>query len=121
MTVDVTRVAFAQTEYRLASVEDASVKTKHPLALELTMDTFLKNESDALLFGSNVLSLRKLDRWTWGCYVVKRFYPNLAIGRTITLAYPRFGFTNGKNFIIKRLKTDELSPYSELTLFGPEA
>lgn len=121
MAVDVARIAFAQKEYRTApAVEDTAVKTRHPLAVELDYNTLLRSDTDASAFGAIVLGLRKLDRWTWACYINKANYPGLEIGQTITLVYPRFGFDNGKNFIIKRLKTDSNALYDELTLFGPE-
>lgn len=121
MATDVARVAFAQREYRTAPpVEDLTVLARHPLSVELTYNTLLRNETDATTFGTYVLGLRKLDRWTWACYVNKRNYPALEIGQTITVFYPRFGFTTGKNFIIKRLKTDSNAIFDELTLFGPE-
>lgn len=120
MTADVTRIAFAQREYRYSTVEDLTIRTKHPLADEVEFPTLLTSDVDATAFGNYVLSLRKLDRWTWACYVSRENYPSLEVGQTVTLAYPRFGFSAGKNFIIKRIKVDSGAMYHELTLFGPQ-
>src|SRR5688500_15209986 len=121
MGVDVSRIAFAQREYRVSPAqEDMTVLTRHPLAIELDYNTLFRTEAEANAFGVYVLGLRKLDRWTWACFVKRANYPSLEIGQTITISYPRFGFNAGKNFIIKRLKTDSNALFDELTLFGPE-
>lgn len=119
MPADVARIAFAQREYRSVTSTDAAVKTKHPLATELTYNTFLANETDASAFGAAVLDLRKVERMTWSCYVNKQNY-SLEVGDTISMVYPRFGLASGKNFIVKRVKRDSNLLYDELTLYGPE-
>jgi hypothetical protein len=121
VTIDVTRIAFAQQEYRTTpAIEDLTIQTKHPLAVEMEYNTLLQNSTDANSFGNIVLSLRKLDRWTWACFVAKANYPLFEVGQTITLTYPRFGFSGGKNFIVKRVRTDSNAMFDELTLFGPQ-
>jgi hypothetical protein len=121
MTVDVTRIAFAQKEYRTTPpIEDLAVQTRHPLAIELEYNTLLQNITDANTFGATVLGLRKLDRWTWACFVAKANYAPFDIGSTITIKYPRFGFNSGANFIVKRVRTDSGALFDELTLFGPQ-
>jgi hypothetical protein len=121
MAVDVPRIAFAQQEYRTTpAIEDLAVQTRHPLAVEYEFPTLLQTLTDANSFGAIVLALRKLDRWTWACFVNKGNYTPFEIGSTITLTYPRFGFQAGKNFIIKRVRTDSNAKFDELTLFGPQ-
>jgi hypothetical protein len=121
MTIDVTRIAFAQQEYRITpAIQDLSIQTRHPLAVELELPTLLQNSTDANSLGTTVLGLRKLDRWTWACLVNKKNYSPFEVGTTITIKYPRFGFTNGKNFIVKRVRTDSNALFDELTLFGPQ-
>ncbi len=88
--------------------------------MEMEFVTFLRSESDAVAFGTDFFNLRKLDRWSWACYVNKANYPGLEVGQTITVFYPRFGLSAGKNFIIKRIKTDSNAVFDELTLFGPQ-
>lgn len=119
MPADIARIAFAQREYRSATSTDAAVKTRHPLATELTYNTFLASESEASSFGTEILDLRKVERMTWSCYVNRQNY-SIEVGDTITLSYPRFGLINGKNFIVKRVKRDSNILYDELTLYGPE-
>lgn len=121
MTIDVARIAFAQREYRVApALEDLAIQTRHPLAVEMEYNTLLQNLTDANSFGTGVLGLRKLDRWTWACFVAKGNYPLFEVGFTITIKYPRFGFTAGKNFIVKRVRTDSNAMFDELTLYGPQ-
>lgn len=120
MTADVTRIAFAQREYRLSTVEDLTIRTVHPLADEVEFSSLLTNDTDATTLGNQILNLRKTDRYTWACYVYRENYAGLEIGMTVKLYYPRFGFTAGKNFIVKRIRIDSGSLYHELTLFGPQ-
>jgi hypothetical protein len=121
MTIDVARIAFAQQPVRTTpAIEDLSVQTKHPLAQEMEYSSLTQNVTDATALGNQILSLRKLDRWTWACFVAKRNYAPFEVGTTITVKYPRYGFNNGKNFIIKRVRTDSNALFDELTLFGPQ-
>lgn len=121
MPVDVARIAFAQQEYRITpAIEDLSVKTRHPLAGEAEFPTLIRTLSDADALGVIILGLRKLDRWTWACFVEKRNYSPFEVGTTVRLTYPRFGFDAGQNFIVKRTRTDSNAMFDELTLFGPE-
>lgn len=120
MTVDVARIIFAQKEYRTTEVNDSSVLTRHPLSSQLDFNTLIKNEADAITFGNVVLGLRNVDRWTWACFLNKFNYPSLELGQTITLVYPRFGMSGGKNFIIKKIKVSAESMFYELNLFGPQ-
>lgn len=103
-----------------AAIEDPVILARHPLATEMDYNTLFSIEADAVAFGTAVLGLRKLDRWTWTCFVNKENYSGLEIGQTITVVYPRYGFQDGKNFIIKRIKTDSSGLLDELNLFGPE-
>ena len=121
MAVDASRIAFALREYRSApAVQDLTVQTRHPLATELQQDTLLRTEADASAFAADILALRKLDRWNWGCYIRQQNYPNLEVGMTLTIVYPRFGLSAGKNFIVKRLVEDSSALFYETTLFGPQ-
>jgi hypothetical protein len=118
--VDITRLAFAQREYRSVTTEDLAVRTRHPLATELSYNTFLANSTDATTFGNSILSLLKLDRYNWSIRVRSTAYPQLAVGDSITVVYPRYGLAAGKKFIVKRIRLDTTSQWTEMTLFGPE-
>ncbi len=119
MPVDVERVAFAMREYRSIISEDLAVQAQHPLSVELEFNTFISTQAAAQTFADEVLSLRKLDRDTWTLLVNRQNY-QVELGDTITVFFPRFGLSGGKNFIVKRLKRDANLLYEELTLFGPE-
>lgn len=119
-TVDIPRIAFAQREYRTTPpIEDPTILARHPLATDFEYNTLFSNEADATNFGHQVLLLRKVDRWTWACYISKKSYPGLEVGQTIRISYPRFGFEAGEDFIIKRIKTDSNALFDEIALFGP--
>jgi hypothetical protein len=118
--IDIARVQFAQNEYRKTpELVDAALYANDPLSSELEFQTLLATEADALVFRGQIMSLRKLGRNDWKLSVKRDTYL-IAIGDTITLAYPRFGLNLGKNFIVKGRKVDRGSPFETLTLFGPQ-
>lgn len=121
MPVDFARAAFASTEYRKTSErQDLSVQTREPLATKLEFGTLLASESDAVAFADFILAMYKVpgrNDWTLN---VRAGAINPAIGDTITVKYPRFGFDEGKNFIVKRFLRSQASLFDEFTLFGPQ-
>lgn len=117
--LDIAHVDFARREYRSVMSEDVTVKTKFPLSSELEYNTLISSEADAQNFGDYILDLRKVNRTSWQCLVADKGY-DFDIGDTITLVYPRFGLSGGKNFIVKRLRRAANSQNLELTLFGPQ-
>jgi hypothetical protein len=119
LAVDISRIAFATREYRSVTTQDLSVQTKHPLATELEFSSFLANVNDATTFGTYILNLRKVDRYNWYMRIARE-NANFTIGDTITVTYPRYGLSAGKNFIVKRIRNDLNNPWLEVALFGPE-
>lgn len=55
MTIDPTRAAFVRQEFRFSEASDASVKSKHPSAIELTIATNL-GESAAQTLATALLA-----------------------------------------------------------------
>lgn len=119
MAVDINRIIFAAREYRQLETEDAQVKTRHPLSSELTYNTFLANSADAASFGADILELMKRPRFTWTLRVARKLYTGLVLGQTITVKHPRFGLSEGKDFIVKRIRLDTSQMFVDLSLFGP--
>ena len=118
---DPARISFALKEYRTTpAIEDLQVFTRHPLATEAEFNTLFRNEADAITFGNQIMALRKFDRWSWACYVTRGNYPTLEVGQTVTLTYPRYGFNNGADFILKKIRRDAGALFDELVLFGPK-
>jgi hypothetical protein len=118
--IDIARVQFAQSEFRkTAELVDPAIYAADPLSSELEFQSLLALEADALTFRQQIMDIRKIGRNDWKL-VVKRDTYDIAIGDTVTLAYPRFGLATGKNFIVKRISRDNSSLYSELTLYGPQ-
>lgn len=124
MATDVERVKFSLREYRSLSIPDddgdATVRARHPLAIQLSYNTMISSQADAENFGAYMMNLRSGERTSWQTLISKINYPNLEIGDTITIFFSRFGLETGKNFIVKRLKRDSESLYYEVNLFGPE-
>jgi len=95
------------------------VKTRDPLATELVYGTLIEKGADAQAFQQEILDLRRADRFDWQLQIVKDRY-TFGIGDTISVFYPRFGFDNGANFIVKRIRRDQTSNYDTVMLYGPQ-
>lgn len=118
--IDVARAVFSQAEYRKTSpIADAAVKERDPLAMELEMITLVEDQSDAEALGQQILDLRQDGRFDWAC-AVTRGSVTARMGDTITIVYPRYGLDAGADFIIKRFRRDQSSPYDTMTLYGPK-
>jgi hypothetical protein len=100
-------------EYLTVSATDATIKTIHLNASEITFNTLLTSASAAQAEADRQLALRKVRR-DYLKVTVKRsilFYvPKL--GHTVKITYPRYGYDDGKLFTIigmeVLLATDDL-------------
>lgn len=86
-------------EARTAAAEDAAVKTTHPLAVVLQLDTMLTTEADAQAEAARLLALHKVRR-----DLVQERIPltevNAArdLGQTVRLVTPALGYSAGRSF-----------------------
>lgn len=119
MSATLAQILFAATEFRYTSaVSDSLTKSRNPLAVELTMDTLFQNSGAADSLAFEILALRKSGA-DWAMNVV-RGQLLVEIGDTITVVYPRFGLSAGKNFIVKRIRRDASNQYDQFMLYGPQ-
>jgi hypothetical protein len=101
-------------EYRTVNAPDASVKTVHLLASELTFDTLLVSPAAAQAEADRLLALRKVRR---DFLLVSCKQSALSLipnpGGIVQLTYPRFGYDGGKLFIYLGLQmhlgTDDIT------------
>jgi hypothetical protein len=119
--IDLARAAFAQAEYRKTPVlEDSNVLARDALATELDYKTLFLNSADAVAFQADALALRPLGRADWILSVRTDQLPTTELGDCITVTHPRYGLSGGRNFIVKAIKRDLSSLYTQLTLYGPQ-
>lgn len=114
------RVVYSREEYRrTAAASDAAVLTRDPLSPEVELPTLIRDSDDAVSFRDMLYNLRKLPCGDWTCNIARGVFTG-SVGDTITIVYPRFGLAAGKNFIVKRIRTDLSVLYDAFTLFGPQ-
>jgi len=100
------------------------VRTRHPLARDLTIDMMFGDYSGAQpeLERRAALMIRDRDRLTvtvWGAY--GRYH----LGDTVTVRYPRYGLDAGKQFLVlgldESVALDTDADRTTLRLWGPKA
>jgi hypothetical protein len=86
-------------EWRVAAAEDAAVKTTHPLAAVLELDTLLTTEADAVAEAGRLLALHKVRR-----DLVQERIPltevnaTIDLGATVKLTTTALGYSAGRLF-----------------------
>ncbi|MGE0446383.1 MAG: hypothetical protein AB7P99_14240 [Vicinamibacterales bacterium] len=117
-SVSVARRAFAAEEYRLATAEDATVKTAHLLARELVrVDGYFATQVDAEDEADRLLALFKERR---GLYrlVTKMQALRLELGDVVSIDTSRFGFAGGRLARVVGYRLDTARAEIELTLYA---
>lgn len=111
------RKALLETATRKATAQDAAVRTAHPLAAEVTIDTLLTRQADAQAEAARLLALLKVrrDRLT---LTVPDTKGRRALGDVVSLALPRFGFDAGKLFRVVSRQDDFRKRTVQLGLWG---
>jgi hypothetical protein len=94
------RVAWVAQQWRQARAEDITALFQHPLACELDFTTYLTQQSDAITECARLLAIyeNRLDKFTFTTKM--DFAIGITVGSVINIAVPRFGLTNGKNFVV---------------------
>lgn len=87
--------SFASQEWRQVVRESAANKANHPLAPELTFETCLCNEADAIAEADRLMAIYGARRDVFRVSVPSYLFPGLDIGDVITLAPNRFGMSGG--------------------------
>lgn len=107
-------------EYRTVEASNSAVKTKHPLAPELTMQSLLNSSSAASAEATRLLGLYSVDR---SVYDIRLAYDadlisDLDLGVIIKLSLDRFGMSAGKYFMVIGIRPDYRLKLVDITVWG---
>lgn len=114
---DLARKQLLASEFRQITAQDASVKTAHPLAAELTFETLLTQQVDAQAEAARRLALHKIRRDRIG---FPTFFDrgDIELGRSVKVQMNRFGYNAGKDFIVLGRDDNNKRRVRTLALWG---
>lgn len=113
------RVAFAKEEYRIAKQENAAVIALYNNSPEITVETSLINESDALAECTRRLALLQNRRlYEIITTPTQSIIDSVDIGTNVEAFYPRYGLENGRIMRCIGLLYDYSSNELTLRLWG---
>ncbi len=105
--------------WREVSDTDASVQTKHLHAPQVTYETLLTIEANALAEATRRQALHGVDRVRYELVIpLDSGSVTLDLGDTIQLTHPRYALSGGKKFIVVSLDTDGKNERLTLTVWG---
>ena len=110
--------SFAELEWRSAVAEDATVKTIHKLASELTFESYFTTAADAQAEAARRLPLYKVRRDRFQVPVPSYFVEALDLAAIIRLRIPRFGLDDGKLFRVIGMAPNLQTKITTLDLWG---
>lgn len=116
--VDAPTRAFLATEYRTITVENASVKTKHLKAGELTVTTQLTSLTAATAEANRLLALYSAERKIYRVTLPLADAWLEEPGHDLTLKMPRLGMTAGKDFTVIGRQDNYAKENITLTVWG---
>lgn len=111
------RGAFLQVATRTATASDPAVKTAHPLAATVSLDTLLTQRVDAEAEAARLLALHSFRRDRLTLTVPDR-RGRLDLGAVVAVRLPRFGFDAGKLFRVVARQDDFGKRTVRLGLWG---
>lgn len=110
--------AFAEQEWRSAIAEDEAVKAKHLLSPELTFETYLLNEADAIAEAQRRLAMHSVKRDRFLVPVKAYFVERVDLGDVVRLRLNRFGLGDGKDFTVIGLTENLQTGITTLDIWG---
>lgn len=113
-----TRRAYLGTEYRTVSSEDASIKTKHLNAGELTVTTAMVSEADAQDEADRLLALHGTEREKYDLTFALSDAWAADLGNSITLVHSRLGLDSGKPFSVLQRVDQYADEQVQLSVWG---
>ena len=117
MAADPARIAKVIQAVRYAGSEDATVKTFVRDARSLEIATLLYNTADAVTENARQFDLVKVARDRFAARVHGHNF-TFAPGQTVTITYPRFGLSGGRDFIITGVQEEPALDRTTLKLWG---
>ncbi|MGB4498883.1 MAG: hypothetical protein WBI40_09295 [Methylococcaceae bacterium] len=91
-TVSSAKKAILSQQFRKVTVSDAAVKTRHPLAKQLKIESCLNTESDANAVATRLLNLTKVRCDTVKITAIVYSLPVFDVGSGVTIYYARNGY-----------------------------
>lgn len=98
--VTLARRSYLKSDYRTVIASDASVKDVHKRAPEFVCQSLLTSSADALVEAQNQLTLRSVTRFIIEITLDTTVASVVNIGDVFTVKASRFGFDEGKNFLL---------------------
>lgn len=119
-SVTASRRAELAQSYRKATASDASVKTLHPLAETLDVETSLADAAAAQTEADRLLALYKVRRDTLSVRVAldAALAAAIDLGAVVSVAVPRYGYDSGRLMRVTSIRTDLRNGMLDLTLWG---
>lgn len=115
--VDLDRKTYLATGTRKAVAQDPTIKTAHPLAVSLEVDSLLASQADAQAEAARRLALYGTRRDLLS-FPVDYDRGGYEIGDVVTVQLQRFGFGGGKLFRVVGREDDFTKRQIVLTLWG---
>lgn len=115
--------AYVSAPYRRVSVDDASIKTLHPLSSPAIIDTAIAGGGDAQQEAYRLLALYGPRRDTLSVRVVvsPALLESIDLGAVVAVQLPRYGYNDGKLFCVLAIRSDLRGGVLDLTLWGPDS
>lgn len=119
-SVPLDRRTYLADSSRTATAQNASVKTAHPLATEMMVETLLAQQSDAQAEAARRLALFSVqrDQITFPIALDRPEVINLELGQVVAVNFTRFGYNSGKLFRVIGREDDYSKHRASLTLWG---
>lgn len=112
------RATELKTEWREASSEDANVQAKYLLSPEMSLETALTDATDAANEAARRLALYAVRRESVRVAIRLDEADDAVLGATVTLKFPRLGYSNGKAMRIIGREDAWVDEQAILTLWG---
>jgi hypothetical protein len=116
--VSADRRGFLAVDRRTIRVDNTALLTKHPLASELTIDTLLRNASEATVEANRRAGLYGTRRDVVTLSARRDDYAAAQLGATGTLKLNRLGYQAGRNMVVIGRREDPANERVDLTLWG---
>lgn len=107
-------------QYRKVTSGDSSIKTLHPLAEAMEVETAISSASAAQTEASRLLSLYKVRRDTLSVRVAldASLAAAIDLGSVVSVQVPRYGYSSGRLMRVTSIRTDLRGGVLDLTLWG---
>ena len=111
-------LALVSAEYRTVTAVDSSILIKHPTAREINKNTLIVSKTAAQTEADRLLALKKVDRDYMSIKVDNSLVPVDIIGKVVSIKIPRYGYDNGKLFVVLGTIFNYEMKQTELLIWG---